>query len=230
MGRGANFRKVSSYIWRDRRFRRAGTDGQLLFLYLWTGPESNATGVSAHSPATLAIALHWPVGRAQAALTALADADLADVDADAEIVGIDLLECDPPDNGNVVKHWAHCLADMPQSPVIARALTRLKVHCAQRGDDFRRGFDDLMAALPVRFKGDTVSHTVPDTVSHTVPDTVSQTVCQTPPKQSEIESEEEEEIYKDLPTSGSGARARDPHAPEAIGAITARALEGLTHE
>jgi len=161
------FRKVTRYIWRDPRFRKAGTDAELLFLYLWTGPQSSTTGITACTAASLAVEHGWTVERANAAIAALADAGLAEVDESAGLIAIDQLDLDPPDNGRVVRHWAVVLGDLPQSPVIAHALEKLRAHCVTRGGtDFVEGYQAMLSQLPPR-------HTQHDTVSDTVSNTVS---------------------------------------------------------
>lgn len=207
------FRKVSRYTWRDPRFRRAGNDAQLTFLYLWTGPEGNASGVLATSAQRLALALDWPPDRAVAALEALEAAGLADVDLAAEVVALNILDFETPDSPKVVAHWAACLADLPPSPAITKALERLQAHCVDRGTNFADAFAEMVLTLPARLKE---SHTVSHTVSHTQPIPKTQK-CPT-----ETETETPTPTYP--PPDPDPERARDPHAPEPIGAIADRML------
>ncbi len=215
----SQYRRVPRYLWNDPRFRRMGVDAQFLYLYLWTSPQSNATGIINATPAVMALAHGWPLERAETALMTLCDAGLADVDSEAGLVALDFLEFDGPDNGKMILHWGACLADVPASPVITRALDRLKAHCEQRGKGFLEAFRALMRELPQRFHAEeTVCHTVSDTVSDTVSGGYANQI------------KEEEELIKTSPTSGSGSGARararatavPQNGPERIGAIMAR--------
>jgi len=226
-GSRSQFRKIGRYVWRHPAFKRVGTDAQLLFLYLWTGPDGNASGVIATTAAALAVALHWPTDRAQTALDALADVGLLEVDGDAELVVLDLLDLDPPDNPNVVQHWAVCLADLPASPAIARAIGRLGKHCAARGHGFIEGFTAMTQQLPERFRDlpaeapEQTPETVSPTVCHTVEQTVSNTVPHTVSIQRDLERERDRERDYRPPTSGSRARERGGE-PERVGDILER--------
>lgn len=228
------YRKVSRYVWRDPRFRHAGNDAQLAFLYLWTGPEGNASGVLATSAQRLALALEWPPDRAEAALEALEVAGLADVDLAAEVVALNILDFETPDSSKVVAHWAACLADLPPSPAITKALEHLRAHCVSRGANFAEAFAKMVASLPPRFsaQGYTVSHTVCHTVSHTQP------IPKMQKRATETETETETDPDPETPTPTYPPPDPDPDPerargngsdPEPIGAIAERLLKGVAH-
>lgn len=158
----SQYRRIPRYLWNDLAFRRVGPDAQFIFLFLWTHPGSNATGVTATTPPAIALTHGWPAERAEVALAALEAAGLAEVDSEAGLIGLNTLQFDPPDNGKMVRHWAKCLVDLPPSGIVTRALDRLGAHCEMRTPGFREAFADLMAELPPQLRQD---HTVCRTVS-----------------------------------------------------------------
>lgn len=170
------FATVTALMWHS--LRELSDDAALAYLYLWTGPRRNMTGISADGAETLAFERRWTQERAQTALDELRNADLIETDPAARVVAVTgALDIDPPSSGSVVQGWAGVLADFPQSPVIEAQLDRLQDYCQQRGDNWRQGYAALMEALPLRFKG-RVSGGVSGRV---IPSSEHQTPTPTPP-------------------------------------------------
>lgn len=222
----SQYRRIPRYLWNDPPFKHLDTDAKFVFLHLWTSPHSNVTGITVTTTAALALTLGWTAQRVDSALTALCDAGLADVDVDAELVAVNVLEYDPPDSSKVILHWIPCLVDCPASPVIVKALERLRQHCIRRQMGYVKAFNTIVDELPDRLTDGVAkidAYTVSDRVSHTVSDTV-------PDTRKKEEGRRNKEYHPPLPPRSpvsevethARARASATDEPERIGAILAR--------
>jgi hypothetical protein len=89
---------VETELWRDAAFRELGTDARLLFIWLWTSPQSTIGGIYSISPRMMEQALgenglgssaaHGTDQRIGDALDELARKPLAVYDWDAEVVWV----------------------------------------------------------------------------------------------------------------------------------------------
>lgn len=222
----SQYRRIPRYLWNDPPFKHLDTDAKFVFLHLWTSPHSNVTGITVITTAALALTLGWTAQRVDSALTALCDAGLADVDVDAELVAVHVMEYDPPDSSKVVRHWIPCLVDAPASPVIVKALERLRQHCIRRQMGYVTAFNEIVDELPDRLTDGVAkidAYTVSDRVSHTVSDTV-------PDTRKKEEGRRNKEYHPPLPPRSpvsevethARARASATDEPERIDAIFAR--------
>jgi len=98
-----------------------GTSGLELLLCLERLPLRRSIPglLFAAGEAGIAEALRWQPSMLRRRLAELEGAERVTVDRDARLVYVrGSIENDPPANANVLKAWARCLADAPESPVL----------------------------------------------------------------------------------------------------------------
>lgn len=140
------YSKVFRRMWTGKSFKELSTkpSGQLLWLYLLTGPD--CTVIPGLLPGmgigTLADRLKWPYGSVKKCWAEIERADMAAADWDAGLVWVpNGIVFNPPANPNVVTSWRSVV--LPSSPLVTRALSELRLSLAQRSKTFVAAFDEI---------------------------------------------------------------------------------------
>jgi hypothetical protein len=150
----SRYKKIDQRMWGDEKFRRLSRpkpNAQSLWLYLLTGPHTTALpGLSVAGPAGLAEALGWPVKDFTGVFEELTALGMAFIDPAARVLWIpNGVKYDPPENPNVVKHWAKLFDAIPECDLKATALARLKCFIDGMAEPFVQAFRDSFAnSLP----------------------------------------------------------------------------------
>ena len=195
---GSFWRPVDVRVWEaDDKFpslSRAEPNAQTLFLFLLTGPHTTSLpGLSVCGIGTIAEVLRWPFGGVDACMAELVAAGMIKFDRARRVVYLpNALRYNAPDNPNVVRGYARHFSMIPPSPLKMEFWSRLKAHCAKRGDGFAAAFDAVIEEpdAPTPDAPD-LFDPAPGTVSGTVKRTVRGTVRQTGKNQERKEPEEE---------------------------------------
>jgi hypothetical protein len=152
----SRYARVENRTWADEKFRalsRPQPNAQSLFLYLLTGPHAEGPGCFEAGEYGLAEKLRWPIEGFRAAMQELLDAQMVRVDWDAQVVWVvNMVNHDPPANGNVLKHWLDLLETVPECALKARYMETLEPYAERFGISFSA----------------TVARTVPETVGQTL--------------------------------------------------------------
>lgn len=144
------YSKVFRRMWTGKSFKELTTkpSGQLLWLYLLTGPD--CTVIPGLLPGmgigTLADRLKWPYGSVKKCWGEIERAEMAAADWDAGLVWVpNGIVYNPPANPNVVTSWRSVV--LPSSPLVARALAELRLSLESRGaKGFVAAFDEIYSA------------------------------------------------------------------------------------
>ena len=115
----ARYRKIDPRIWGDDKFRSVSKpqpNAQSLWLYLLTGPHTNGCpGLYNIGMAALAENLGWSPELFRIPFQELLNKGMVKYDSEAHVILIPrALHYDPPDNPNVVKHWAKSYDEIPE--------------------------------------------------------------------------------------------------------------------
>jgi hypothetical protein len=111
------YRKISTAIWVDERFRTFTDDGKLAFLYVLTHPAMTSVGAMRGTLPGLAAELGWPRRQLEQALDPALAHGMMEVNAAAAYIGLpNFLKHNPPENPNVCKAWASAIALIPECP------------------------------------------------------------------------------------------------------------------
>lgn len=128
-GAQSRYRRISTRMWNDRKFRELTQDGQFLFFYLLTNPEtSGVPGLFRAREVALAADLGWSPKRFRGAFSDVSAKRMALADWKAGLVWLpNALKHDPPANPNVVVSWGRTVRnDMPECALLLRALTQMR--------------------------------------------------------------------------------------------------------
>lgn len=141
------YSKVFRRMWTGKSFKELSTkpSGQLLWLYLLTGPD--CTVIPGLLPGmgigTLADRLKWPYGSVKKCWVEIEKADMASADWDAGLIWVPKgIVFNPPANPNVVTSWRNVV--LPSSPLVVTALSELRQSLVSRGSkSFVVAFDEI---------------------------------------------------------------------------------------
>jgi hypothetical protein len=158
------YSKVFRRMWTGKSFKELTTkpSGQLLWLYLLTGPD--CTVIPGLLPGmgigTLADRLKWPYGSVKKCWAEIERAEMAAADWDAGLIWVpNGIVFNPPANPNVVTSWRSVV--LPSSALVTRALSELRSSLERRGSkSFVTAFDEVyggrypdICARPVSLNG-----------------------------------------------------------------------------
>lgn len=141
----ARYRKIDVRVWIDARFRelsRAKPNGQTLWLYLLTNPDTvNVPGLYRAGEAAMAEALGWDLKGFRRAFAEISARGMAFADWKARVVWIPkAIVHNPPENPNVVKGWASTWDEIPECELKAEAWSEMKGFLEGFGEGFGKAF------------------------------------------------------------------------------------------
>ena len=150
----AKYRKIDTRIWNDEKFREASLSCQHLFLFILTHPSLTPLGAMRASAVGLMDELDWEAkGFPEAFQEAFAEG-LAKAfwkhDRKARILWVPkFLKYNAPESPNVIKAWAKCLDDIPESPLKIEAIQSAKDYAEGLTEGYAKAFREAFAeALP----------------------------------------------------------------------------------
>ncbi len=150
----SRYRKIAVKMYGDEKFRclsRPQPNGQSLFTYLLTGPQTGCIpGLYRAGEAQLAEELDWPLEGFREAFREVSSKALAKVDWKARLVWIpNAIKYNNPESPNVVKSWAKEFIELPDCDLKYQAAQLLKVYLEGMGKAFAEAFAvDLRKASP----------------------------------------------------------------------------------
>jgi len=119
----ARYRKISTVIWNDEKFRNLSDNGKLVFLFLLTHPHMTALGAMRATLAGLAAELGWTMERLSKAFQEASEKGIAKVDPAACGVFLpNFVKHNPPESPNVIKAWASSYENIPECNLKLRRL------------------------------------------------------------------------------------------------------------
>ena len=137
MGR---FRKVDTRIWGDAKFRSLSDppSGATAFLFLLTHPHMTSLGAMRATMAGLAAERGWPETAWRTACQPALAQGMVEVDEKASYVGLpNFIKYNPPESPSVVQSWVKVLDLVPECPLRALQLQRIKAFITVYGRAWR---------------------------------------------------------------------------------------------
>lgn len=141
----AKYRKVDPRIWNDEKFRSMSDAAQLVFLFVMTHPHQTSLGAFRAAIDGLAAEKKMEAKAFRKAFQEASGKGMIRIDEEASFVWLpNFLKYNPPESPNVVKSWSDSLDLIPECPLKAVMLQRVKDFM----QGFSKGFSD---ALPEAF-------------------------------------------------------------------------------
>lgn len=220
---GKAYRKVSTQVWRDRKFRALSglpCSGQSLWLVLIAGPvTSTIPGFIDAIPDAIAVAMRWGIEDTIAALDEIIAQGMAEVDAEAGFIWLPAAVRHNPCNGpNQAKTWARAAQFFPECDLLDRAICQLHKDIRSHSDANADAFADAYR--------DAIGHAIPDAI----PDGVSDAA---PIQKQKQKQKEESDASHHLSAPADGQVELDPgsdvtNPPPAPVALVADTIESWT--
>ena len=158
------YRRVSTCIWNDRRFRELSIGGKLLFLYFLTTQFLTSLGAMRGSLEGVAAELGLALPKLGAYFREIEDRHMVQYDKAAGFVVLpNFLKHNPPENPNVVKSWGGQLDLLPESPLKNELVERVRVLIDSLPPPFAEALPESFRKPPPR-DGETeqLSYRTPD--------------------------------------------------------------------
>lgn len=122
-----HYRKVSTAIWNDEKFRTLSDDAQLVFFFLLTHPHQTSLGAMRASIPGLAAEKGWALPRFKRSFAEIQSQGMVRHDAGASFVWLpNFLKHNGPENPNVVKSWSRSLGMLPECRMKHELITHVK--------------------------------------------------------------------------------------------------------
>lgn len=146
----SRYRRVKTSVYSDAKFRRLSRpepNGQTLWMYLLTAPESILIpGVVLAGRAALAESLGWEQEGFDKAFAEVSAEELAVADWDARLVWLPNGPAhNPPQAVNVLKAWAKAWAEVPECGLKDQIFQGLKDFIETMPKAFQKGFADAFS-------------------------------------------------------------------------------------
>lgn len=147
-----HYRKVSTRKWNDAWLRSKSIDAERVWDYLTTHPNSTSLpGILACEDVAAAKRLRMKLEQFHAAFEELRPK--VEADWEAGLVWLPTaFKQDPPSGPNVVAHWRKLVRELPECPLLTRALLGLRERLAELFLDpssFLKAFDTQFSNLPI---------------------------------------------------------------------------------
>jgi hypothetical protein len=140
----ARYRKVSTVIWNDAKFRTLTDDSQLLFLFILTHPHMTSLGAMRTTIDGLAAEKSWKRERLLKAFNELANKGLVKYDERASCLLVpNFIKHNEPESPNVIKSWDKSLEMIPECSLKIELCESMGVYVAGLGEGFRKAFESL---------------------------------------------------------------------------------------
>jgi hypothetical protein len=146
----ARYRKVSTNIWNDARFRSLSDEAQLLFLFLLTHPQMTPLGAIRATIPGLAAERGWSEKGFREAFLEVSAKGMAKASEEASMIWLPkFLRHNPPENPNVVKSWRGGADELPECALYFEMIQEVRafVEGLSEGfqEPFRKGFPEAFA-------------------------------------------------------------------------------------
>jgi hypothetical protein len=150
------YRKISTEIWNDAKFRSLTDDGQTIFTFLLTHPSMTSIGAMRCTMRGLAsekISRDNPEGwsdeRWRAAVDPILDLGMIEFDASAGCLVVPkFIKHNLPVNPNMVKSWGPMAREVPECDLLTIQLQRARYALVEKGkDSCLSTFDTLFPAI-----------------------------------------------------------------------------------
>ncbi len=111
----AQYRKIDTRIWNDRKFSSFSDDGQLVFLFILTHPSMTSLGAMRATVAGLAAEKGWDENRFRKAFAEALTKGLLKADEKACFIAApNFLKYNRPESPNVIKSWLKAADLLPE--------------------------------------------------------------------------------------------------------------------
>jgi hypothetical protein len=175
------YRKVSTCMWGDEKFRRLShlqPSAQALWLFLLTGPHTIALpGLARASEVVLVDELGWALEDFRRCFAELEAQGMARADWVAKLVWLPkAIRHNGPENPNVLKHWSAAWELLPECALKAEAFRALLAYCRERGEGFLDTFSSSFQTPTMPVSSD-VAANVSTNVNSNTHETLGQTAA-----------------------------------------------------
>jgi len=142
----ALFRKIDPRIWNDEKFRSLSDDARLTFLFILTHPNLTSLGAMRATVPGLAAEIGWTPRRLRAALVALSERGMIEIDEAASFVcAPNFLRYNEPNGPNsVTRAWPSALNLIPECGGKTALVTRCSRYLLQKSTEFRDSIGDAI--------------------------------------------------------------------------------------
>ena len=142
----AKYRKVSSRIQNDAKFRELSDRGKLLFFLLLTHPNMTSLGAMRATEQGLAAEFGWPLEGFREAFREGFEKGLWEADFGACIVAFpNFIKYNRPESANVVKAWAKAVDLLPECALKILVIQRAKAFAEALPEAFGKAFREAFA-------------------------------------------------------------------------------------
>lgn len=140
-GRLPPHRHIICHIWLDPKFRSLSTNAKLVFIHLFSTPQSTPFGLYHASIAGLAAEMGWPIERYEEAISEVVDKRLAILDEERLLIFVNMLmKYNRPHNPNILRSWAAKFNAYPDCDLKANAYNAIGNHVETMSKGFRDTF------------------------------------------------------------------------------------------
>lgn len=145
----SRYRKIQVRMWGDERFTSLSPlppSGQSLWIYLLTGPHTNAIpGLFTFTREGMAASLGWPLEAFDKALAEVFREGIAKASRKGHLMLIPkAIEHDKPVSPNVVRSWGDYWDELPECELKMEAYETLRAFIYGLGDAFAKAFDETI--------------------------------------------------------------------------------------
>jgi len=121
------YRKVSTHIWNDAKFRELSDRAKLVFLFLLTHPQMTSLGAMRATLQGLSAELGWDDAVFCEAFDEVTKRRMAEVDPTAHLVTLpNFIKHNQPENPNVVASYLKVVELLPECPLRGKHLKRVR--------------------------------------------------------------------------------------------------------
>ena len=137
----AKYRKVSTQIWNDTKFRDLTDDGKMVFLFILTHPHMTSLGGMRATTQGLAAELGWSFDKFSKGFAEPFRKGMVKYDETASCIVLpNFLKHNPPENPNVVKSWSKAADMIPECELKYQIISDAKTLCEGLKENFRKAF------------------------------------------------------------------------------------------
>ncbi|TIH12764.1 hypothetical protein D0S45_17490 [Marinifilum sp. JC120] len=136
------YRKISTHIWNDERFRELSNDAKFIFLFILTHPTTTSLGALRGNVPGLAFELSMELKAFEEAFQEVLDKGMAEYDPKAGFLWFpNFLKHNSPESPNVVKGWAAGFKSLPECTLKTELLFNTKSLICCLSEGFQKAFE-----------------------------------------------------------------------------------------
>ena len=137
------YRKISTHIWNDERFRELSNDAKFIFLFILTHPTTTSLGALRGNVPGLAFELGMELEAFQKAFEEVLNKGMAEYDPKAGFLWFpNFLKHNVPESPNVIKGWAAGFKNLPECAAKEELKYNAKALICCLSEGFQKAFKE----------------------------------------------------------------------------------------